>query len=113
MMESAAGNAAERSGRKSSCGARLRLRFVRAVVLWPRIEVSGTSDWRPAPSSCAAGRDRQRNSIVGFGCAVEGRRRFCFLVVVLTRQLLAVLARRRQNTGQWCVAGASLAAAGS
>lgn len=37
MMESEAGKAVVRSGRKESWGAILRERFVRAVVLWPRL----------------------------------------------------------------------------
>ena len=63
-MESLAGNVEVRSGRKSSWGAFFRARFVRAAVLWPRIDVNGSSDWRPVVRSCATGRARQRNSMV-------------------------------------------------
>jgi hypothetical protein len=79
MIWSAAGKAAEREGKKESWGAILRLRLVRAVVLWPRVEMSGTTRraedgegeeemaaaarWRRGATSWDAGRRRERRSI--------------------------------------------------
>lgn len=62
-MESEAGKAVFRSGRKESWGAILRDRFVRLVVLWPRQGTMGIADVRGLKSR-AAGRARLRNSIV-------------------------------------------------
>lgn len=62
-MESEAGKAVFRSGRKESWGAILRDRFVRLVVLWPRQGTMGRADARGLKSR-AAGRARLRNSIV-------------------------------------------------
>lgn len=67
MMESAAGKAAERSGRNESWGAILSDRLVRAVVLWPRCGINGRAV-RDVLTSCAAGRMSDRNSIVEGMC---------------------------------------------
>lgn len=74
MMESAAGNSVVREGRKESWGEILRARLVRAVVLWPREEVSGRETTaadaleaerqRRGVSSWEAGRRRDRRSMV-------------------------------------------------
>lgn len=64
MMLSAAGKGAVRLGRKESWGAILRARFVRAVVLWPRLGTSIALQRAVVASSWATGRARDRRSMV-------------------------------------------------
>lgn len=65
MIVSAAGCETDRSGRNELWGAILRLLFVRAVVLWPRVAVSGSLEVQLGlERRLAIGLRRERASMV-------------------------------------------------